>query len=445
MFINVLLTSVQISADMDQVGFAKYDDYLIRCFPHQENVTIAKALGTTVIDIAGRKYLDLFAGIAVNNVGHCHPKVVAAVREQAGKFMHISNYYHNELMPMLAKRLADVAPKGLRHSYFSNSGTEAIDGSIKLAKKHAVLLGRNGTSLISLEGSFHGRLSLSLSLTGQKKLKTNLGNYALYPGIFYAPAPYHYRNGGTLSPDEFGVVCAERMGEIIDQYSVGDVAAVLVEPIMGEGGIIVPPDTYLPKVESICREREIPLIVDEVQTGVGRTGKMFASQIWDIEVGVMAFAKAIGGGLPIGGFIATDEMASSFVEGDHFSTFGGNPVSCAAALAVLDVVKEEDLVSKSAKLGEYTIRRLREIQEKNPLIGEVRGKGLMIGIELVKSAKLPADRETAKIKETLIRRGFLIGVGGLYRNVLRLEPPLVITKEELDRALDAIESALRES
>jgi 4-aminobutyrate aminotransferase / (S)-3-amino-2-methylpropionate transaminase / 5-aminovalerate transaminase len=418
-------------------------DYLIRCFPHQEDIVIKDAKGTTITDSSGKRYLDLFAGIAVNNVGHCHPKVVAAVREQAGRFMHHSNYYHDDVMPLLAKQLAEVSPKGLIRSYFANSGTEAIDGSVKLAKKYASMRGKNGMGIVSLQGSFHGRLSLTLSLTGQKKYKERLGNYAMYPGIFYAPAPYHFRYGGGLTPDEFGRECAERMEEIIDDYSFGDIAAVLVEPIMGEAGIIVPPDTYLPAVQRICRSREIPLIADEVQTGVGRTGRMFASQHWNIEPSIMAFAKGIGGGLPLGGFIATEELASAFETGDHFSTFGGNPVCCAAGLAVLEVVKEEGLVSKSKRLGDHALKRLGEVAERSSLVGEVRGKGLMIGVELVGEKKWPADREAAKVKESLKRLGFIIGVGGLHKNVLRFQPPLIISEEELDTAVDALESTLR--
>jgi 4-aminobutyrate aminotransferase / (S)-3-amino-2-methylpropionate transaminase / 5-aminovalerate transaminase len=418
-------------------------DYLIRCFPHQEDIIVKDAKGTTITDSSGKKYLDLFAGIAVNNVGHCHPKVVAAVREQAGRFMHHSNYYHDDVMPMLAKQLADVSPKGLTRSFFANSGTEAIDGSVKLAKKYASMRGKNGMGIVSLQGSFHGRLSLTLSLTGQKKYKERLGNYAMYPGIFYAPTPYHFRYGGSLTPDEFGRECAERMEELIDYYSFGDIAAVIVEPIMGEAGIIVPPDTYLPAVQRICRSREIPLIADEVQTGVGRTGRMFASQHWNIEPSIMAFAKGIGGGLPLGGFIATEELAAAFETGDHFSTFGGNPVCCAAGLAVLEVVKEEGLVARSRRLGDHALKRLGEVAERSSLVGEVRGKGLMIGVELVREKKRPADREATKVKEGLKRLGFIIGVGGLHKNVLRLQPPLIISEKELDTAVDAIESTLR--
>jgi 4-aminobutyrate aminotransferase / (S)-3-amino-2-methylpropionate transaminase / 5-aminovalerate transaminase len=420
-------------------------DYLIQSFPHQVDLTVQSARGTRITDTSGIEYLDLFAGIAVNNVGHCHPKVVAAVREQAGLFMHVSNYYHSRIMPLLASKLAQVAPEGLQRTFFSNSGSEAIDGSVKLAKKYAYSQGRNGSSLISLEGSFHGRLSLTLSLTGQKKYKQHLGHYASYPGIFYAPAPYYYRSGCNLSPAEFGKVCADELAEVIDEYASGDVAAVLVEPIMGEGGIITPPDTYLPRLQRKCRERDALLIADEVQTGVGRTGKMFASQVWGIEPDIMAFAKGIGGGLPLGGFIATDKVAEAFKEGDHFSTFGGNPVSCAAALATLEVIKEEKLEDNARKVGDHTFKALDEVADKHPIIGEVRGKGLMIGVELVRDQKkTPAAREAIRIKATMKDKGFLIGVGGLYGNVLRLEPPLIISKDEIDAGLGAFESAVRE-
>lgn len=420
------------------------EEYLMRCFPHQEDITVKEAKGMTITDVSGRKYIDLFGGIAVNNVGHCHPRVVAAIKEQAGRFMHISNYYHNEVLPALAHRLADVAPRGLHRSFFANSGTEAIDGSIKLAKQFAYVNGKSGMGIISLQGSFHGRLSLALSLTGQKKYKSKLGTYASFPGIFYAPVPYHYRYGREQSPDDFGTYCAEQMRELIDDYSEGDIGAVVIEPILGEGGIIVPPDTYLTTVQGICKSRQIPLIVDEVQTGVGRTGEMFASQIWDIKPDIMAFAKALGGGLPIGGFIATDDVSSAFEEGDHFSTFGGNPVCCAAAIAVLDVMKEEGLVHRSKKMGEYTMKRLCELASKYDLIGEVRGKGLMIGVELVRDRKkTPAEAATAKVKDSLKRQGFLVGVGGLHKNVLRLEPPLIISEDDIDSSTEALDKALR--
>lgn len=423
---------------------ASESEYLMRCLPKQEDIVVRDAKGMTITDTSGKKYTDLFGGIAVNNVGHCHPRVVAAIREQAGRYMHLSNHYHNEILPTLARRMAEVSPRGLHQSFFANSGAEAIEGSVKLAKKYAYAGGKSGMGLVSLQGSFHGRLALSLSLTGQSKYKSKLGTYASFPGVFYAPMPYYYRRGAGMSPEEFGLSCADAMGQMIDDFSEGDMCAVLVEPILGESGIIVPPDAYLPRVQQICRAREIPLVIDEVQTGIGRAGAMFASEIWNIRPDIMAFAKGIGGGLPLGGFIATDEVASSFKEGEHNSTFGGNPVCCAAALAVLDVVRDERLVERSKRVGTHAMKRLTELAESNELIGEVRGKGLMIGVELVKDRrKTPADAAAARVKEHLQRNGFLVGLGGLHNNVLRLEPPLIISEEEIDMGVEALGSALR--
>jgi len=417
--------------------------YLMQCFPARQQIVITKASGTTITDSTGKKYLDLFSGISVANVGHCHPKVVAAIREQVGRYMHVSNYYYNDVTPKLAKKLVSVAPASLKRVFFCNSGTEANDGAIKLAKLFSGTRG-NAATLVSLEGSFHGRLSLTLSLSGQKKLKRGLGGYANYPGIAYAPIPYRYRYGDDLDVEKFGIKCAEKFQDMIDHYAPGDVCAAILEPIMGEGGLIVPPDSYLPRVQEICKDRSILFILDEVQTGIGRTGRMFASELWKLQPDIMTVAKALGGGLPIGAFLASDEVSSAFTEGDHFSTFGGNPASCAAGLATLEVVAEEHLVEHSESLGKEAFHRLTEIAERSPLIGEVRGKGLMIGIELVKNKKTksPADREAGEVKKALLKEGFLIGLGGLHKNVLRLQPPLIITRKELDLALDNLEKSL---
>ncbi len=417
--------------------------YLMQCFPPRQQIVIIGARGSTITDATGKNYLDLFSGISVANVGHCHPKVVAAIREQAGRYMHVSNYYYNDVMPLLAEKLVSLSPPGLSKVFFCNSGTEANDGAIKLAKLYSHTVSRGATGLVSLEGSFHGRLSLTLSLSGQKKLKRGLGSYANFPGITYAPAPYHYRYGGVADKEDFGKDCAQKLADILDNYSPGEVCAAILEPIMGEAGIIVPPDSYLPLVQQICKERGILFVVDEVQTGFARTGKMFASEYWQLKPDILTVAKAIGGGLPIASFVATEEIAKGFAESDHFTTFGGNPVSCAAAIATIEVLKEENLVERSNSIGREVLHRLLEIAQRTPLIGEVRGKGLMIGIELVKDrkSKAPADREAAQIKNALLKKGFLVGVGGLHKNVIRLQPPLIITNEEMTRGIDALESA----
>jgi len=230
----------------------------------------------------------------------------------------------------------------------------------------------------------------------------------------------------------------------MSECNEGDISALIIEPIFGEGGIIVPPDNYIPLLQRICRSHDVLLIIDEVQTGIARTGKMFCCEHWNVTPDIMTFAKGIGGGLPIGGFITSDEIASSFEEGDHFSTFGSNPVSCASSLAVIDVVEKNNLSERSEKLGNHVIRRLNELSQKHSLIGDVRGKGLMIGIELVTDtvSKNPASQEALLLKNKMLSNGFLIGLGGIFGNVLRFQPPLTISMADLDFALDSFGNLL---
>ena len=423
------------------------DRYLVRALVPREPIVVKRAYGIHVEDLDGNRYVDLFSGISTNNLGHCHPEVVQAIAEQAGKFMHVSGYYNHQLEVELAERLIGLAPKSLSKVFFCNSGTEAVDGAVKLAKKLALMEGRQGSTVVALRGSFHGRLSLTLSLTGQRKYKAKLGNYANYPGIIHAPCPYHYRFGGGMSEAEFGERCADDVGEIIDHYAAGDVAAVVVEPILGEGGIIVPPDTYLPRLERICRERGVALIVDEVQTGFGRTGKIFASEHWGVKPDIMAMAKALGAGLPLGAIAVSERVDNALEPGDHFNTFMGNPVSCAAALAGLGVLLRERLAENALRQGELIVKMMRDAMDEIPFIGDVRGRGLMIGVELVadRRSKKPASELADKTKSVMRRRGYLIGVGGLYKNVLRIQPPLTITGDVAEQAGETLTSSIKEA
>ena len=421
----------------------KLDDSLSVGLPGREDVVIARARGTRVWDVSGRRYTDLFSGISVSNVGHSHPAVVKAVRSQISRYDHVSNVYHNDVEPVLADRLVKLAPAGLARCFFANSGAEAVEGGVKMAKKRALANGNGGTVVIAFQGSFHGRLGLSLTLTGQHKYKSGLGNFANYPGVVHLPPPYFYRYGGGLEESEFGTASAERVAEALDLYLPGDVAALIIEPIFGEGGIIVPPNNFLPAVQRICRERGVSLIADEVQTGLGRTGKMFASEHWGLKPDLMTLAKALGGGLPLAAVLATEEVAKALEPGDHFSTFGGNPVCCAAGLAALDVIRSEHLVLNSARRGSQLMKLLKEGSDRHPQVGEVRGKGLMVGVELVKdSKKVPAQKEASMVKTEMFRRGYLIGVGGIHRNVLRIQPPLVIAEGEIDAAAAALKKSL---
>jgi 4-aminobutyrate aminotransferase len=421
--------------------------YILDCLPPRENIVVVRARGVKIEDANGRVYTDLFSGISTNNLGHCHPEVVRAIASQSKKFMHVSAYYYHELEAVLAQRLSAIAPGELSKTFFCNSGTEAIDGSVKFCKLYAGSRGKSGATVIALKGSFHGRLSLTLSLTGQRKFKANLGNYANYPGIIHTASPYYYRYGDGLSEEEFGRRCADEIGDAIENYAAGEVAAVVVEPILGEGGIIVPPDTFLPGVAAICKGKGVPLVVDEVQTGFGRTGRNFACQHWSVAPDVMALAKALGGGLPLGAIMVSDRISRAIQPGDHFNTFFGNPVCCAAALAVISVLRREKLAERASRIGTAVLEQLNEEQERIPGVGDVRGKGLMIGIELVKDrgTKEPHPQLAQEVKKEMMRKGYIIGVGGIFKNVVRLQPPLIISKDEAEKATSELVDSLKET
>ncbi len=419
---------------------ANYRDYVNTSFVAAiEPIAVAKAEGATVWDQDGTEYIDCFAGISVVNAGHRHPKVIAAAKAQMDEVVHAATYvYYVPVVAEFAERLAEVAPGRLQKSFFGNSGAEGIETAMRLAKAYT---GKH--EFISLTHSFHGRTAGTLSVTGNKARKTRGGPYL--PGVAFAPAPYVYRNPfGTDDPEEVAERCAEMVEWAITYQTSGDVAAFIAESVLGEGGILVPPASYFPRVKEILDRHGILFIADEVQSGFGRTGKLFAIEHFGVEPDIMVLAKGIADGFPLSATIARPEIADSLRPGEHLSTFGGNPVSCAAALANLDVMRDERLPEESARKGERVMTRLRQMQERHPLIGEVRGLGLMIGVELVtdRAAKTPATREAAAIRKYCREQGVLIGVGGQAGNVVRFQPPLVIADAALDRGLDVLEEAL---
>jgi len=404
-----------------------------------EPVVVDRAEGATVWDADGTQYLDGFAGIAVNNAGHRHPRVVAAVRDQVEGVIHAGTYiYHVPVVGELAEKLAAVTPGRLQKTFFGNSGAEGIETAMRLAK---AFTGRH--EFITLTHSFHGRTAGTLSITGNKARKTRGGPYL--PGIAFAPAPYIYRNPfGSDDPETVAERCAEMVEWAIDYQSSGDVAAFIAEPVMGEGGILVPPASYFRRVKEVLDRRGILFIADEVQSGFGRTGELFAINHFGVEPDILVMAKGIADGFPLSATIARAEIADSLRPGEHLSTFGGNPVSCAAALANLAVMEEERLPAEAARKGERVLARLRDLAARHDLIGDVRGLGLMIGIELVtdRTTKEPAAKEAAAVRRRCREVGLLVGVGGQAGNVVRLQPPLVITDAELDRALETLDQAL---
>jgi 4-aminobutyrate aminotransferase / (S)-3-amino-2-methylpropionate transaminase / 5-aminovalerate transaminase len=418
----------------------KYKDYVMTGFLKSvAPIVIDHASGVKVWDEKGREYLDCFSGISVVNAGHNHPRVVAAAKAQMDKLIHCSSYlYHVAPVADLAEKLAHIAPQGLTKSFFGNGGAEAIEGALKLARLYT---GKH--EFISLHGSFHGRSWGALSLTGNQARKKRGGPYA--SGISFAPAPYAYRSLWPNDPEECARQCAKSIDEIIRFATAGDVAAFIAEPVMGEGGILVPPKNYFREVKKVLDQHGILFIADEVQSGFGRTGKMFAIEHYGVTPDILVTAKGIADGFPLSAYTTRPEIAAAYKPGDHLSTFGGNPVACAASLANIRVMEEENLPTRAAETGEYAMKKLRNLQKQNALIGEVRGLGLMIGVELVRDDKLtPANSEAEGIRDALLRQGVLVGVGGVYGNVVRFQPPLIISKEEIDHALNAFAAALTE-
>lgn len=419
---------------------ARYRDYVTTSFVAAvEPISIGKAEGATIWDQDGKEYVDGFAGIAVVNAGHGNPRVIAAAKRQMDDLVHAASYiYHVPVVGELAEKLAQITPGRLQKTFFGNSGAEGIETAMRLAKAYT-----GKREIISLTHSFHGRTAGTLSITGNKARKTNGGPYL--SGIAFAPAPYVYRNPfGTDDPEVVAERCAEMVQWAIDYQSAGDVAAFIAEPVMGEGGILVPPASYFQRVKEILDRHGILFIADEVQSGFGRTGELFAIEHYGVEPDIMVMAKGIADGFPLSATIATPEIADSLKPGEHLSTFGGNPISCAAALENIAVMQEERLPQEAARKGEIALTRLREMQERHALIGDVRGLGLMIGVELVKDplTKAPAGAEAATVKRLAREAGVIIGAGGPAGNVVRLQPPLVIDDTQLHRVLDVIDAAL---
>ncbi|MBX7246046.1 MAG: aspartate aminotransferase family protein [Candidatus Sumerlaeaceae bacterium] len=420
----------------------KYEKYVNTSFVKKiQPVVVDTAKGTWITAADGKRYLDCFAGISVVNAGHCNEEVVSAAKAQMDKVVHMCSYvYYNEPMADLAEKFAEITPGRLQKSFFSNSGAEAIEGAMRLARQFT-----KKTGFLALEGSFHGRTNATLSVTGNSARKKGGGPYMA--GVYFAPTPYCYRCPFNTTPDKCQRECATAVERILLLHSWKDVAAFIAEPVQGEGGIVAPPEDYFKIVKEILDKEGILFICDEVQSGFGRTGKMFAIEHYGVEPDILTSAKGIADGFPLACFIARPDVADSFTPGDHLSTFGGNPISCAASLANIEVFEKTKLAEQSAKKGEFVMAKLRELADKHPLIGDVRGKGLMVGIELVKDRKTkePAAAEAGKVQDLMRDAGVLIGVGGTYGNVIRFQPPLIISEDELTQAVEALGKALSQA
>jgi acetylornithine/N-succinyldiaminopimelate aminotransferase len=380
--------------------------YIIQTYKRQP-LTLVKGRGMFVWDSRGKRYVDFVGGIAVCSLGHCYPALVNAVSAQAKKLMHVSNLYYIQPQAELAALLARIVPKPIDKFFFCNSGAEAVEGSFKLAVKHT-----KRQRIIAMQNSFHGRTAATLGATWKHSYREPFE--ALIPKIFEF-IPFNDLAAAELAVDE-------------------QTAAVIVEPIQGEGGVNIPSDDYLPGLRKLCDEHGVLLICDEVQSGMGRTGKWFACEHWGVKPDIITMAKALGGGFPIGCFGARSEVAKSFSPGDHASTFGGNPLACAAGKAVVQTMMRLKLPQRAAKTGEYFKKCLEELARTHSCVSDVRGKGLIIGMEL--SSKELADKVVVKARE----KGFLINATA--DKVLRFVPPLIVERRHIDCLIKVLDKIL---
>jgi len=408
----------------------------VRFYP----LVVKSGKGCIVRDVDGNEYIDFNSGLVCLNVGHNHPKVIAAIKDQCNRFLHYSNtdFYYAEVVD-LAEKLVKITPGSFgKKVYFGNSGAESIEAAIKLAKWHT-----RKQLFIGFISAFHGRTIGALSFTASKPTQRRYFS-PLMPGVTHIPYPYCYRCPFKQSFPDCHYWCIDFIDDFVFQKYVPpeEVAAILFEPIQGEGGYVVPPPEYFQRLKKLADKYGILLIDDEVQAGMGRTGKWFAIENWNVKPDILCSAKALASGLPLGATIANAQVID-WVGGSHASTFGGNPLSCVSANAVIDIIKEERLLENATKLGAYITKRLEELKERSGIVGDVRGKGLMIGMEIVekKETRKPAHEKAEEIMVYSWKRGVAVITCGV--STIRIVPPLNITSELVDSALEIIEDTVR--
>lgn len=417
--------------------------YVPRGISYSTQIFVEDAKGAVITDVDGNEFIDFAGGIGVINVGHCHEKVVKAAKEQIDRFIHTSfNVAQYEPYVRLAEKLAEVTPGDFpKKTMFANSGAEAVENAIKIAKKYT-----NRTGVIALECAFHGRTLLTMSLTSKvKPYKYGFGPFA--SDIYKIPSAYCYRCYYGQSYPSCDMQCLKNLERFfLAECSSDKIAALIAEPVQGEGGFIVPPPEFLPGLKEICEKHGILFIADEIQTGFGRTGKLFAVENFGVEPDLLAIAKSLGAGFPLSAVTGRAELMDAPAPGEIGGTYGGNPVACAAALQVIDIMKDEKLPERANWIGSVFTGRLKEMQEKYPVIGDVRGLGAMIAIELVndRKTKEPAKEITSRLTAECYKRGLIFLSAGIFSNVLRFLMPLVITEDELNQAADILEASLKE-
>jgi 4-aminobutyrate aminotransferase len=406
-----------------------------RIFP----IRAERAEGCYIYAEDGKKYLDFTCGIGVTNTGHCHPKVVEAIREQAGLFLHAqANIVVHKPMMQLIEELRTVVHPSIDGFFFSNSGAEALEGAVKLARAAT-----GKPNIIVFAGSFHGRTAGTMALTTSKTIYRS-GFQPLPAGVFVAPYPYAYKLG--MSEEKTTEYCLNALEELLlSQTSPAETAAILIEPELGEGGYVVPPAAFLKGLRAICDRTGILLIFDEVQSGFGRTGKWFAQEHFGVVPDIMTVAKGIASGMPLSGVFSRLDLMKKWQTGSHGGTYGGNAVACAAGVATIRAMREEDMIGNAARRGVQLTTGLRKLQEEYPVIGDVRGLGLMIGTEFTVNGK-PADKALIKsIVHSCEEQGLLLLTCGTYDNVIRWIPPLIVDQTQVNDGLRIFGEALKEN
>lgn len=405
-------------------------------WPRYTPIIASRAEGSYIYDQDGTQYLDFTCGIGVTNTGHCHPAVVEAIRQQAGRLLHgqVNIVFHEPLLE-LVEELRNILPPSLDGFFFSNSGAEAVEGAVKLARQAT---GR--PNVIVFQGSFHGRTVGTMSLTTSKTIY-RAGYQPLMPGVFVAPYPYAYRYG--WDEERTSAWCLEELDFLLTtQTAPHETAAVLIEPVLGEGGYVVPPAGFLAGLRRVCDRHGMLLIADEIQSGMGRTGRWFAFEHFDLRPDIITVAKGLASGLPISGVFSSLELMGKWLPGSHGGTFGGNALAAAAGAATIRAIREDGMLVNASEQGEHLMSGLREMQSRQPVIGDVRGLGLMVGVELRTPQGQP-DKESAKaVVKTCFENKLMLLTCGPWDNTIRFIPPLNVGQEQVDLALDIFEKSL---
>ncbi|MDW7709358.1 MAG: aspartate aminotransferase family protein [Deferrisomatales bacterium] len=422
---------------MDADRLSKAKSHLTPALVVHTDLLVRRAEGATVEDASGRRYLDFTSGLATTNTGHNHPRVVEAVRRQAERLLHGGCIFYHEPLLELCEALARITPPGIDRFFFSNSGAEAVEGAIKLSRFHT---GRQG--VLAFAPSFHGRTLGALSLTASTA-RYRRGYSPLLPGVHHGAYPYCYRCPLGQVPASCGQACREHLDWLFRHVvTPEELACVVVEPVLGEGGYAVPPPGFLRHLRELCDRWGILLVCDEVQSGMGRTGRWLACEHSGVVPDVVTLAKGIASGLPLSAVAARREIMDRWPPGAHGTTFGGNPLSCAAAVATIEAIEQDGLLENATSLGQRALARLAEMQRRHPCVGDVRGVGLMIGVELASLGKEPFPEGVRRVQAHALEKGLLLLECGRDKSVLRLAPPLVLRPEEFDRGLDILEEGL---